>query len=50
MLTVPGGTHVAPIEQPELIGLRLERFLARIRTTRERRASPRAAAPRDAAE
>ncbi len=30
MLTVPGGTHVAPIEQPELIGLRLERFLSRI--------------------
>lgn len=32
MLTVPGGTHVAPIEQPELIGLRLERFLAQIRS------------------
>ncbi|GAC1593750.1 MAG: alpha/beta fold hydrolase [Myxococcales bacterium] len=32
MLTVPGGTHVAPIEQPELIGLRLERFLSRIGT------------------
>jgi pimeloyl-ACP methyl ester carboxylesterase len=30
MLTVPGGTHVAPIEQPELIALRLEKFLARI--------------------
>lgn len=28
MLTVPGGTHVAPIEQPELITLRLEKFLA----------------------
>jgi pimeloyl-ACP methyl ester carboxylesterase len=26
MLTVPGGTHVAPIEQPELIALRLEKF------------------------
>jgi pimeloyl-ACP methyl ester carboxylesterase len=50
MLTVPGGTHVAPIEQPELIGLRLERFLARIRAARERLAAPRAAAPRDAAE
>ena len=31
MLTVPGGTHVAPIEQPELIGLRLEKFLERVR-------------------
>ena len=30
MLTVPGGTHVAPIEQPELLTLRLEKFLARI--------------------
>jgi pimeloyl-ACP methyl ester carboxylesterase len=30
LLTVPGGTHVAPIEQPELITLRLEKFLARI--------------------
>jgi pimeloyl-ACP methyl ester carboxylesterase len=28
LLTVPGGTHVAPIEQPELIALRLEKFLA----------------------
>ena len=28
LLTVPGGTHVAPIEQPELITLRLEKFLA----------------------
>ncbi len=28
LLTVPGGTHVAPIEHPELITLRLERFLA----------------------
>ena len=32
MLTVPGGTHAAPIEQPELITLRLEKFLARIPT------------------
>jgi pimeloyl-ACP methyl ester carboxylesterase len=32
LLTVPGGTHVAPIEQPELITLRLEKFLARIPT------------------
>lgn len=31
MLTIPGGTHVAPIEQPELLTLRLEKFLARIR-------------------
>ena len=30
MLTVPGGTHAATIEQPELIELRLERFLARL--------------------
>ncbi|HUJ26210.1 MAG TPA: alpha/beta hydrolase [Myxococcales bacterium] len=30
MLTIPGGTHVAPIEQPELLTLRLEKFLARI--------------------
>jgi pimeloyl-ACP methyl ester carboxylesterase len=30
LLTVPGGTHVAPIEQPELITLRLEKFLAGI--------------------
>lgn len=30
LLTVPGGTHVAPIEQPELISLRLEKFLDRI--------------------
>jgi len=27
---VPGGTHVAPIEQPELIALRLEKWLSRI--------------------
>ncbi|HYS07558.1 MAG TPA: alpha/beta hydrolase [Myxococcales bacterium] len=30
LLTVPGGTHVAPIEHPELITLRLEKFLATI--------------------
>ncbi len=30
MLTIPGGTHAATIEQPELIELRLERFLARL--------------------
>jgi pimeloyl-ACP methyl ester carboxylesterase len=28
LLTVPGGTHVSPIEHPELIALRLEKFLA----------------------
>jgi pimeloyl-ACP methyl ester carboxylesterase len=28
LLTVPGGTHVATIEHPELIGLRLEKWLA----------------------
>jgi pimeloyl-ACP methyl ester carboxylesterase len=27
MLTVPGGTHVAPIEHPELIALRLDKWL-----------------------
>ena len=31
MLTVPGGTHVAPIEHPELIALRLEKWLAELR-------------------
>jgi pimeloyl-ACP methyl ester carboxylesterase len=30
ILAVPGGTHVAPIEQPELIALRLEKWLSRI--------------------
>jgi len=30
MLTVPGGTHVAPIEHPELIALRLEKWLAEL--------------------
>src|SRR5260370_5019349 len=30
LLTVPGGTHAAPIEHPELIALRLEEFLSRI--------------------
>jgi pimeloyl-ACP methyl ester carboxylesterase len=30
LLTVPGGTHVAPIEHPELITLRLEKFLSRV--------------------
>jgi pimeloyl-ACP methyl ester carboxylesterase len=28
LLTVPGGTHVAPIEHPELIALRPEKFLS----------------------
>jgi hypothetical protein len=27
MLLVPHGTHVAPIEQPELVGERVSRFL-----------------------
>jgi pimeloyl-ACP methyl ester carboxylesterase len=35
MLTVPGGTHAAPIEQPELITLRLEKFLARLPTVQD---------------
>jgi pimeloyl-ACP methyl ester carboxylesterase len=30
MLTIPGGTHAATLEQPELIELRLERFLSRL--------------------
>ena len=30
LLTVPGGTHVSTIEHPELITLRLEKFLAKI--------------------
>ena len=34
LLTVPGGSHVAPIEQPELIALRLEKFLARLPANR----------------
>jgi pimeloyl-ACP methyl ester carboxylesterase len=34
MLTVPGGTHVAPIEHPELIALRLEKFFARVKAAR----------------
>lgn len=39
MLTVPGGTHVAPIEQPELITLRLEKFFSRIAAQRAERRS-----------
>jgi pimeloyl-ACP methyl ester carboxylesterase len=35
-LTVPGGTHIAPIEIPELVNLRVERFL----TERVRDAGP----------
>lgn len=30
MLTIPGGTHTGPIEHPELVSLRLEKFLARV--------------------
>jgi pimeloyl-ACP methyl ester carboxylesterase len=29
LMIVPGGTHIAPIEIPELVGLRIERFLER---------------------
>jgi len=39
MLTVPGGTHVSPIEQPELLTLRLEKWLAGIQPTRLRAAA-----------
>jgi pimeloyl-ACP methyl ester carboxylesterase len=35
LLTVPAGTHVAPIEQPELIALRLAKFLERVPLSRE---------------
>jgi pimeloyl-ACP methyl ester carboxylesterase len=41
LLTVPGATHVAPIEQPELIALRLEKFFARVPL--ERKTSRRSA-------
>jgi len=34
LLAVPGGTHVAPIEQPELLALRLEKWLASLPPTR----------------
>lgn len=30
LLMVPGGTHVAPIEQPELVGSRIRDFIARV--------------------
>ena len=39
MLTVPGGTHVAPIEQPELIALRLEKWLSPLRAARALRSA-----------
>ena len=42
MLTVPGGTHVAPIEHPELIALRLEKWLSSI--PKDERAGPSLAA------
>lgn len=29
LMVVPGGTHIAPIELPELVSLRIERFLAK---------------------
>ena len=43
MLTIPGGSHTATLEQPELIELRLERFLARLPP--EKRAEVPAPAP-----
>jgi pimeloyl-ACP methyl ester carboxylesterase len=43
MLTVPGGTHVAPIEHPELIALRLEKFFARVKAAPARPLSLRTA-------
>jgi pimeloyl-ACP methyl ester carboxylesterase len=42
LLTVPGGTHVSPIEQPELLTLRLEKWLSQLppaRTPRRSRAA-----------
>jgi pimeloyl-ACP methyl ester carboxylesterase len=39
MLTVPGGTHIAPLEQPELLTLRLEKWLTGIQPTRLRAAA-----------
>jgi pimeloyl-ACP methyl ester carboxylesterase len=35
LLTVPGGTHVAPIEHPELLTLRLEKFFAALPAARK---------------
>lgn len=35
LLTVPGGTHVSPIEHPELIALRLEKFFASLPASRK---------------
>ncbi|MBS2022530.1 MAG: alpha/beta hydrolase [Deltaproteobacteria bacterium] len=33
MCTVPGGTHTSIIEHPELVSLRIEKFLARVQKT-----------------
>jgi pimeloyl-ACP methyl ester carboxylesterase len=30
LLVVPAGSHVAPIEQPELVGARIKAFVARV--------------------
>ena len=38
MLTVPGGSHIATLEQPELVTLRLEKWLAGIQPARLRAA------------
>ena len=46
MLTVPGGTHAATIEQPELIELRLERFLARLPPSHAEARADEAGAPK----
>jgi pimeloyl-ACP methyl ester carboxylesterase len=45
LLTVPGGTHVAPIEQPELIALRLEKWLADLPSKLEARKAKAGAKP-----
>jgi pimeloyl-ACP methyl ester carboxylesterase len=49
LLAVPCGTHVAPLEQPELVELRVQKFLRErladaIRPTRRRKASGKSAA------
>ncbi|MFN7135022.1 MAG: alpha/beta fold hydrolase, partial [Myxococcales bacterium] len=47
LLVVPSGSHTAPIELPELIALRIERFLKdRLVAERPARRAPRKVAPR----
>ena len=37
LLMIPGGSHIAPLEQPELLRLRLEAFLAKVSPTQPKR-------------